>query len=274
MRFRFPLVLLVLLVVAPMARADQPPYPVCAPAATFTWRLGTTAVYATSPYVVALNATAIEAWTKTTLDGGLGGTWVRTPVRGGDRSFVTVSAVLGSQTISVGFRTPANCLAAEERRLDGRFRAHLDRLRVGVKAGTLRVWGYRAGRDCHSLGGGAFVWKVPVNGTTRRFSYANACGPLDRRGRPTKRTVIRSRFYTVRIGTASSSVAAPASYLELTPAHPRTSGSVRVKIWAERIERSATATTHVQLVPLKLTVTVDYRPGRTPTWRTAVRVGW
>jgi hypothetical protein len=281
MKLRLCLVLLALLVVAPAARADQPPYPVCAPVYAFDWHLGTT-VYGTSPYVVALNAPdASEVWTKTTSDGRPDGTWVRRPLSKRERlgGYLTITPVLGPQTISVGFRVPgttpvSDCLATESRHVDGRFRLHLDRVRASVKAGTLRVWGYRAGRDCHSLGGGAYVWKIPVNGKTRRVSSVNACGPLDGAGTPTARTMVRSRFYTVRIGTASSRGSAPASYLELTAAHPRKSGRVLVRLWAERIEHPTPGATHAQLVPLKVTVTVRYTPGAHPTWTTSVKLGW
>jgi uncharacterized membrane protein YgcG len=122
LKVRLGLVLLALLVVVPAARADQPPYPVCAPAYAFSWHFGTT-VYGSSPYVVALN-----------------------------------------------------------------------------------------------------------NGA--------------------------------------------ASYLELRAAHPRKSGRVLVKLWAERIGHATPGTTHAQLVPLKVTVTVRYTPGATPAWKTSVRLGW
>ena len=281
LKVRLGLVLLALLVVVPAARADQPPYPVCAPAYAFSWHFGTT-VYGSSPYVVALNNGAVgEVWTKTTVDGRPDGTWVRRPQSGRERTggFVTVTPVLGPQTISVGFRVPGataldDCLATESRHVDGRLRLHLDRVRAILRAGTLRVWGYRAGRDCHSVGGGSFVWKVPVNGKSRRFGYVNACGVLDGSAKPTARTVVRSRFYTVRIGTASSNHSAAASYLELRAAHPRKSGRVLVKLWAERIEHATPGTTHAQLVPLKVTVTVRYTPGATPAWKTSVRLGW
>ena len=267
--------------VVPVAKADQPPYPVCTPPYAFSWHLGTT-TYGSSRYVVALNnGQTGEVWAKTTSDGRPDGLWVRRLLSQREKlgGYLTVTPVLGPQTISVGFRVPgatpaADCLATESRHVDGRFRLHLDRVRASVRNGTLRVWGYRAGRDCHSLGGGAYVWKFPVNGTNRRFRYDNACGALDGSATPTARTLVRSRLYTVRIGAATGRSGAAASYLELRAAHPRKSGRVLLKLWAERIEHLSSGEIHAQLVPLKVTVSVRYTAGASPAWKTSVVLGW
>ena len=119
------------------------------------------------------------------------------------------------------------------------------------------------------MGGGAFHWHFEAGGKNRTIGSADACGPLDGAGVPIRGARVRTTFFTVVAGTAARRDA-PVSYLEVRAAHPRRSGKVRFNLNATSWDL---AQTHGIRVVIGVTVTVDYRPGARPQWRTAVPFG-
>jgi hypothetical protein len=268
MKLRLLLAAVVVLASVPAAQADDPPYPACAPATPFTWHAGAR-VFATSSYVVSLNAPAREIWVRV----GATGTWKRAPVRHDlYGAWTRIVPELGKGDLAFGFRTTqggSSCLALEERLLLVKRRVQLDRLRAIPRGGLLRVSAFRPGRGCHSLGNGAFRWSFRAGGKLRSVLLGNACGPLDGSGVPTAGALVRSTFFSVRVGTAARP-GAPAGYLEVRAAHPRKSGKVRFNLNADWTNPSDT---RGEGVVIGVTVTVHYQPGAHPRWRTAVRFG-
>jgi hypothetical protein len=268
MKLRLLLAAVVVLAVAPAAQANDPPYPACSPATPFTWHAGAR-VFATSSYVVSLNVPATEIWARV----GATGTWQRAPVRQDlYGAWTTIVPVLGQGDLAVGFRSGqagSPCLALEERHVLVKHRVQLDRLRAVPRGGVLRVSAFRAGRGCHSLGDGPFRWRFRAGGKARSVMLGNACGPLDGSGVPTAGAVVRTSFFSVRVGTAARP-GAPAGYLEVRAAHPRRSGKVRFNLVADWTNPEDT---RGEGVVIGVTVTVHYQPGSHPRWRTAVRFG-
>jgi len=266
MKLRLLAAAVVVLAFAPAAQANDPPYPACTPATPFTWHAGAR-VFATSSYVVSLNAPAEEIWTRV----GATGTWQRAPVRQDlYGAWTTIRPELGQGDLAVGFRSVqagTTCLALEERRLVVRQRVHFDRLRVVARGGKLQVFGYRAGRGCHS--GGAFLWHFRAGGKGYDVHLGDACGPLDGTGVPTRGRVVRTTFFSVRIGTAARAGAA-ASYLEVRAAHPRKSGRAQFNLRATSAKVGGHAS---EGVVMGVTVLVHYQPGSHPRWLTVVSFG-
>ena len=268
MKLRLLVAAVVLLAAAPAAQANDPPYPACSPAKPFTWHAGSR-IFATSAYVVLLNADAREVW-------GAGRRRRDVAARPGPaRPTRYVDAVppgRGRERLAVGFRSVhagSPCLALEQRHFTVKQPVRLGRLRAVAHGGVLRVFGFRAGRGCHSLGGGAFHWHFEAGGKNRTIGSADACGPLDGAGVPTAgrgcgRRSSPSSPARRRAGMRRS------SYLEVRAAHPRRSGKVRFNLDADlaRTWRRRTGSG----VVIGVTVTVDYRPGARPQWRTVVRV--
>jgi hypothetical protein len=267
MKLRLLLAAVVVLAVAPTARANDPPYPACSPATPFTWHAGAR-VFATSSYVVSLNVPATEIWARV----GATGTWQRAPVRQDlYGAWTTIVPVLGQGDLAVGFKSGqagSPCLALEERHVLVKQRMRLGSLRAVARAGRLQVFGYRAGRGCHSLGGGSFTWRFRA-GAKGAVRLGDACGPLDGSGVPTRGKVVRTTFFSVRVGTAARE-GAPASYLEVRAAHPRRSGRAHFNLQATSLDVDGH---HGQAVAIGVTVLVHYQPGSHPRWLTVVAFG-
>jgi hypothetical protein len=226
-------------------------------------------VFDTSLYVVRLHADATEVWSRV----GAAGTWKRSPARhDAHGTWTTIRPTLGAGALAVGFRSSnagGACLALEERTFTVKRHVQLDRVNAVTGHGRLRVSAVRAGRGCHSLGGGAFSWHFRANGKRRAIGLGNACGRLDGNGRPTRGARVKARFFTILVGTAARR-GAPASYLEVRAAHPRRSGIVRFNLSAEVTEFDQSGGAGV---PIGVTVIVHYQPGSHPAWRTTVQFG-
>ena len=164
---------------------------------------------------------------------GAAGTWQRAAVRHDRHGTSTrVRPGVGANALAVGFRSVhagSPCLALEQRHFTVKQPVRLGRLRAVAHGGVLRVFGFRAGRGCHSLGGGAFHWHFEAGGKNRTIGPADACGPLDGAGVPIRGARVRTTFFTVVAGTAARRDA-PVSYLEVRAAHPRRSGKVRFNL--------------------------------------------
>ncbi len=276
MRLRLLVAPFLVVAFAPPAFANDPPYPVCAPPAAFTWHVGTVA-YATSAYTVQLHADATEAWARV----GAAGPWIRTKVRrdaGG--AYTTIRPQLGRGALAVGFRSSnagGTCLALEQRTVTVRRRVPVAGLHAVIRRRALQASGFPKDHGCHSLGGGSFTWRLDtIHGKKARYiRLGTGCGPVGGAGVPTRGARVRSTFYTVLVGTAAKA-GAPAAFLVVRAAHPRRSGTVRFNltgISADLPDCRGCDVMHEQSAVIGVTVKVAYRRGLHPSWKTSVRFG-
>src|SRR4051794_2364336 len=87
---------------------------------------------------------------------------------------------------------------------------------------TLRVWGFKAGADCHALPVGTFSWRIQVGKSVRRVSYPSAC--------TARGTTVRLLHFKVLIGRRVEA-GAPVSQLTFVRGKHARSGT-RIKITA------------------------------------------
>jgi hypothetical protein len=87
---------------------------------------------------------------------------------------------------------------------------------------TLRVWGFKAGADCHALPVGTFSWRIQVGKSVRRVSYPSAC--------TARGTTVRLLHFKVLVGRRAEA-GATVSQLTLLRGKHAQSGT-RIKITA------------------------------------------